>query len=326
MTFTRRDFLAAALAAAAYDVAAQSAWPTAKPIRIVVPFAAGGASDVAARVLAQHVGDALKTPVVVENKPGAHGTVGIGEVMRAPADGYTLLMGSTGTMAVNPRLHEKLPYDANKDFAPVSLVTISPNVVVVNPTVLPVKDMQALVEYLRANPGKVSYGTAGAGNSGHITTEYFKARTKTSMLHVPYKGDAAAMNDLIAGHVQIMFTTVLAAMPQVKSGRVRMLATAGRERLADFPDVPTVEEALKLKDFEAVSWQAVYVRAGTPSDIVNRLSAEFDAALRNPSVVRRLAELGALPGGGPPSRLEQFQRREQEKWGAVIRDANIKPE
>ena len=215
MRITRREFLGAALAVAASPVAAQSGWPTARPVRIIVPFAAGGASDVAARVLAQSVSESLKTPVVVENKPGAHGTIGIGEVQRSPADGYTLLMGSTGTMAVNPRLHDKLPYDANKDFAPVSLVTISPNVVVINPTALPVKDMRELVDYLRANPGKVTYGTAGAGNSGHITTEYFKDRTKTQMTHIPNKGDAAAMNDLIGGHVQIMFTTVLAAMPHV---------------------------------------------------------------------------------------------------------------
>jgi len=326
MRITRREFLGAALVVAALPVAAQSGWPTARPVRIIVPFAAGGASDVAARVLAQSVSESLKTPVVVENKPGAHGTIGIGEVQRSPADGYTLLMGSTGTMAVNPRLHDKLPYDANKDFAPVSLVTISPNVVVINPTALPVKDMRELVDYLRANPGKVTYGTAGAGNSGHITTEYFKDRTKTQMTHIPYKGDAAAMNDLIGGHVQIMFTTVLAAMPHVKGGKIRMLATCGRQRLAEFPDVPTVEEALKLNGFEAVSWQAVYVRAGTPPDIVNRLSAEFDAALKNPALVKRLADLGALPGGGPPSRLEQFQLAEQEKWGDVIRKANIKAE
>jgi tripartite-type tricarboxylate transporter receptor subunit TctC len=325
MQLTRRAILGAGIAAAACGAGAQSAWPAGRPVRIVVPFAAGGASDVAARILSQAIGDSLKTPVIVDNKPGAHGTIGAAEVLRAPADGYTLLMGSTGTMAINPRLHPKLPYDANKDFLPVSLVTIGPNVVVVHPS-LPVNDMPSLVRYLQANPGRVNYSSAGTGNSGQLTAEYFKSRTGTFITHIPYRGDGAAISDLISGQVQIMFTALLGVMPHIKSGRLRLLATTARHRLAEFPNVPTVEEALKLPGFEAVSWQAIYAPAGTPPEIVNRLSAEFDAALKNPAIAKRINDLGALPGGGAPARLAQFQAAEQKKWGDVIRIANIKPE
>jgi len=325
MNFTRRTILGAGIAAAVGSAAAQAAWPAGRPIRIVVPFAAGGASDVAARVLSQGLSESLKTPVIVDNKPGAHGTVGAAEVLRAAPDGYTLLMGSTGTMAINPRLHPKLPYDANKDFLPVSLVTIGPNVVVVHPSV-PANDMPSLVRYLKANPGRVNYSSAGTGNSGQLTAEYFKHRTGTFITHIPYRGDGAAINDLISGQVQIMFTALQGVMPHVKSGRLRLLATTARQRLAEFPEVPTVEEALKLQGFEAVSWQAIYAPAGTPPEIVNRLSAEFDAVLKIPAIVKRIRDLGALPGGGAPSRLAQFQAAEQKKWGDVINIANIKPE
>lgn len=325
MQLTRRAVLGAGIAAAACGAGAQPAWPAGRPVRIVVPFAAGGASDVAARVLSQALGESLKTSVIVDNKPGAHGTIGASEVLRSPPDGYTLLMGSTGTMAINPRLHPKLPYDANKDFLPVSLVTIGPNVVVVHPS-LPVNDMPSLVRYLKANPGRINYSSAGAGNSGHLTAEYFKSRTGTFITHIPYRGDGAAVSDLISGQVQIMFTALLGVMPHIKSGRLRLLATTARQRLAEFPDVPTVEESLKLTGFEAVSWQAIYAPTGTPPAIVSRLSAEFDAVLKNPTIIKRISDLGALPGGGAPARLAQFQAAEQKKWGDVIRTANIKPE
>lgn len=326
MNINRRIALCAVLSAAAGQAVAQTNWPSGRPIRMIVPFAVGGATDVAARVLAQALSESLKASVVVENKGGAHGTVGITEAMRSVPDGYTLLMGSIGTMGINPRLHEKLPYDANKDFLPISLVTFTPNVVVVNSTALPVKDLPELVRYLKANPGKVNYASAGAGNSGHLSAEYFKARTATFMTHIPYRGDGAAMSDLLGGQVQVMFTSLLGAMPHIKSGRLRILATTANQRLVDFPDTPTVAEALKLKDFNVVAWQSLYAPSGTPPEIVNRLSSEVDAILKQPAIVKRLAELGALPGGGSPARLAQFQRAEQEKWGKVIRDANIKPD
>ena len=301
------------------------AWPD-KPIRIVVPFPAGGPTDIAARVVGQAIGESLRTTVVVENRAGAHGFIGVTEAARAPADGYTLMMASIGTMAINPRLHEKIPYDANRDFAPVSLVVTVPIVVVVNPQALPVKTIAQFVAYLKANPGKVNFASAGSGGSSHLVPEYFKYRTGTFMTHIPYKGSGPAIADVVAGQVQVMFDTLLTSTPFVKSGKLRMLAVTTSQRLADYPDVPTMAQALGMRDFEASSWYALYAPAGTPPDIVNRLSAEVDAALKKPAVARRLTDLGALPVGGPPEKLAAFQRAEQAKWGKVIQAAKVKPE
>ena len=303
----------------------QGTWPN-KPIRIVVPFPAGGPTDIAARVVGQAIGESLRTTVVVENRAGAHGFIGVTEAARAPADGYTLMMASIGTMAINPRLHEKIPYDANRDFAPVSLVVTVPIVVVVNPLALPVKTIAQLVAYLKANPGKVNFASAGSGGSSHLVPEYFKYRTGTFMTHIPYKGSGPAIADVVAGQVQVMFDTLLTSTPFVKSGKLRMLAVTTSQRLADYPDVPTMAQALGMKDFEASSWYALYAPAGTPPNVVNRLSAEVDAALKRPAVARRLTDLGAVPVGGPPEKLAAFQRAEQAKWGKVIQAAKVKPE
>lgn len=325
----KRHFLltaAAALTAVAAPALAQTgAYPN-KPIRIVVPFPAGGPTDITARVVGQAISDSLKTPVIVENKAGGHGFIGVGEAAKAPADGYTLMMASIGTMAINPRLHEKIPYDANKDFAPVSLVVTVPIVVVVNQQALPVKSMPEFVSYLKAHPGKVNFASAGNGGSSHLVPEYFKYRTGTFMTHIPYKGSGPAIGDVVAGQVQLMFDTLLTSTPFVKSGKLKMLGVTTAQRLPQYPDVPTVAEALQLKDFEASSWYALYAPAGTPADIVKRLSAEVDAALKQPAVAKRLTDLGAVPVGGPPEKLAVFQRVEQEKWGKVIQAAKIKPD
>lgn len=317
--------LLAGVAASSLLVHAQGAWPS-KPIRIVVPFPAGGPTDITARVVGQAISDSLKTPVIVENKAGGHGFIGVGEAAKAPADGYTLMMASIGTMAINPRLHEKIPYDANKDFAPVSLVVTVPIVVVVNPQVLPVNTLPELVKHLKANPGKINFASAGNGGSSHLVPEYFKYRTDTFMTHIPYKGSGPAISDVVAGQVQLMFDTLLTSTPFVKSGKLKMLGVTTAQRLPQYPDVPTVAEALQLKDFEASSWYALYAPAGTPADIVKRLSAEVDAALKQPAVAKRLTDLGAVPVGGPPEKLAVFQRVEQEKWGKVIQVAKIKPD
>jgi len=300
-------------------------WPN-KPIRIIVPFPAGGPTDITARVVGQAIGESLKTPVIVDNKSGAHGFIGVTEAAKSPADGYTLMMASIGTMGINPRLHEKIPYDANKDFAPVSLVVTVPIVVVANTNVLPVQTIPELVTYLKANPGKVNFASAGNGGSSHLVPEYFKYRTGTVMTHVPYKGSGPAIADVVAGQVQLMFDTLLTSTPFVKSGRLRMLAVTTAQRLPDYPDVPTVAEALGIKDFDASSWYALYAPAGTPADIVARLASEVDAALKKPAVAKRLTDLGALPVGGSPEKLAAFQRAEQEKWGKVIQAARIKAE
>ncbi|MFS2033281.1 Bug family tripartite tricarboxylate transporter substrate binding protein [Polaromonas sp. CT11-55] len=317
--------LAAGLGLAHFTAGAQTAWP-AKPIRIIVPFPAGGPTDITARVLGQAIGESLKTPVIVENKAGGHGFIGVGEAAKAPADGYTLMMASIGTMAINPRLHEKIPYDANKDFAPVSLVVTVPIVVVANPRVLPVATLPELVERLKANPGKINFASAGNGGSSHLVPEYFKYRTGTFMTHIPYKGSGPAIGDVVAGQVQLMFDTLLTSTPFVKSGKLRMLGVTTAQRLPQYPDVPTVAEALNMKDFEASSWYALYAPAGTPPDIVKRLSAEVDAALKQPAVAKRLTDLGAIPAGGTPEKLAAFQRMEQDKWGKVIQLAHVKPD
>ncbi len=303
--------------------AAHAQWPS-NSIRIIVPFPAGGPTDITARVIGQAISESLKTPVIVDNKAGAHGFIGVSEAAKAPADGYTLMMASIGTMAINPRLHEKIPYNANKDFAPVSLVVTVPIAVVANTKVLPVQTIPELVAYLKANPGIVNFASAGNGGSSHLVPEYFKYRTGTSMAHVPYKGSGPAIADVVAGQVHLMFDTLLTSTPFVKSGRLKMLAVTTSQRLAEYPDVPTVGEVLGMKDFEASSWYALYAPAGTPAEIVNRLSAEVDAALKKPSVAKRLTDLGAIPVGGSPEKLAAFQRAEQDKWGKVIQVAHVK--
>jgi len=303
--------------------AAHAQWPS-NSIRIIVPFPAGGPTDITARVIGQAISESLKTPVIVDNKAGAHGFIGVSEAAKAPADGYTLMMASIGTMAINPRLHEKIPYNANKDFAPVSLVVTVPIAVVANTKVLPVQTIPELVAYLKANPGIVNFASAGNGGSSHLVPEYFKYRTGTSMAHVPYKGSGPAIADVVAGQVHLMFDTLLTSTPFVKSGRLKMLAVTTSQRLAEYPDVPTVGEVLGMKDFEASSWYALYAPAGTPAEIVNRLSAEVDAALKKPAVAKRLTDLGAIPVGGSPEKLAAFQRAEQEKWGKVIQVAHVK--
>lgn len=322
---TRRLFVASALGLAAFAAAAQGTWPS-KPIRLVVPFPAGGPTDITARVVGQALGEALKTTVYVENKGGAHGFIGATDAARSAPDGYTLMMASIGTMAINPRLYPKLPYDADKDFVPVSLVLTVPIVVVVNPKVMPVKTVPELVRYLKANPDKVNFASAGTGGSSHLVPEYFKFRTGTSMTHVPYKGSGPAVADLVSGQVQIMFDTLLTSTPFVKSGQLQMLAVTTAKRLPEYPQVPTMGEALGMKDFEASSWYAMYAPAGTPPDIVQRVSKALDGVLKRPDVAKRLAELGAVPVGGAPEKLAAFQKAEQAKWGEVIKAANIQPD
>jgi tripartite-type tricarboxylate transporter receptor subunit TctC len=304
---------------------AQNNWPV-KPVRVLVPFPAGGPTDIAARAVGQAMSTSLGVPFVIENRPGGRGFIGTSEVARAPADGYTLLMSSIGAMAINPRLYEKLPYDSVRDFVPVSLVVTVPIVVVVNPEALPVKDIQALTQFLKANPGKVNYASAGSGGSSHLVAEYFKFRTGTFMTHIPYQGTGPAVGDLVAGHVHIMFDTLLTSAPFVKSGKLRLLAVTAAQRLPQYPDVPTVSEALNMKDFEASSWFAMYAPTRTPAEIVKRLSAEVAAALKQPDVAKRLGDLGAVPVGSSPQELAAFQSAEQDKWGKVIKRANIKPD
>lgn len=323
MNAVQRAILACVFAFVGGMAAAQTNWP-AKTIRIVVPFPAGGQTDVAARVIGQALGESLQTAVIIENKAGAHGFIGGAEVAKAPADGYTLLVASTGAIAINPLLHDRMPYNPNRDFKPVSLLMTVPIVIMANTQLLPMRSVHELVAHVKAHPGQINFASAGNGGSSHLVAEYFKHRTGTVMTHIPYKGEAPATADVVAGQVHLMFNTLVSTLPHLKSGKVRMLATTTRERLPDYPEVPTVAEALNLKDFEASSWAALYAPAATSPEIVARLSAEVDAALKRPSVAKRLKELGAMPVGGPPERLAVLQRVEQEKWGRVIKAAGIK--
>lgn len=325
MSPVRRAIAASLLGLASGLAAGQAPWP-AKPIRIIVPFPAGGQTDVAARVIGQALGEALKIPVVIDNKAGAHGFIGGAEAAKAPADGYTLLVASTGAIVINPVLYEKMPYDPLRDFTPVSHLINVPIVVMASTQALPVRSLEELVTHAKANPGKLNFSSAGSGGSSHLVAEYFKYRTGAFMMHIPFKGEAPATEAVVAGHVQLMFNTLVSTLPQLKSGRVRVLATTSRERLPELPDVPTAAEALGLKDFEASSWTALYAPAGTPPEVVRRLSTEVDAALKSPAVARRLKELGAIPVGGPPERLAQMQGGELEKWRRVVRAAGVKPD
>jgi tripartite-type tricarboxylate transporter receptor subunit TctC len=304
---------------------AQGLYPD-KPIRIIVPFPPGGPTDITARVLGQAMGESMKTSVVIENKAGGHGFIGVSEAAKSNADGYTLMMASIGTMAINPKLHPKIPYDANKDFAPVSLVVTVPIALVINPKQLPVNTASEFMAYIKSHPGKVNFASAGNGGSSHLVPEYLKYRTQTFMTHIPYKGSGPAIADVVAGQVDLMFDTLLTSTPFVKSGKLKMLAVTTAKRLPEYPDVPTMGEALGLKDFEASSWYALYAPAGTPAAVIKRLSNEVDAALKKPAVAKRLTDLGAIPVGGEPEKLATFQRAEQDKWGQVIKAASIKPD
>jgi tripartite-type tricarboxylate transporter receptor subunit TctC len=281
---------------------------------------------VTARVIGQALAEALGATVVVENKPGGRGFVGTAEVARAAPDGYTLLVNSIGGMAINPRLYDKLPYDSVNDFAPVSLLVTVPIGVVVNPDVLPVRSLAELLQHLRAHPGKVNYASAGSGGSSHLVPEYFKFRTGTFITHIPYQGTGPAVNDLLAGHVQLMFDTLLNSAAHVKAGKLRLLAVTTAQRLPQYPDVPTVAEALNMPDFEATSWFGLYAPAQTPGEIVSRLATEVANVLKQPAVAKRLNDVGAVPRATSPQGLAQFQLDEQRKWGQVIQRANIKPD
>ena len=326
MNSSRRALLTTCIAMAASPrTIAQVPWPGGRPIRIVVPFPAGGQADTGARVVGQALGEVLKTFVIIDNKPGGHGFIGGMDVARAQPDGYTLLVGSTGSTSINPMLNAKMPYHATNDFSPISLLFSVPIVLVVNRD-LPVKNVPELVAYLKKNPDKVNYASAGSGASSHLTAEYFKFMTGTSMAHIPYKGQAPAIADVVAGHAQLMFDTLVSSTPHLRSGKVIALAVTSRTRLPDYPELPTVAESLNLKEFEASSWSAIHAPARTPKEIVNRLSTEIATLLKTSAVANRIKELGGVPLGSSPEELAEFQRAEEEKWGRVIKAANIKPD
>lgn len=295
-----------------------------KPLRIVVPFTPGGSSDVLARAIGVELGKALGQPVVIENVPGAGGSLGAEKVARSPADGSTLLMGHIGTLAINPALYPKLGYDPQRSFAPVAWIARVPNVLVVNANV-PAASLKDLVALARAKPGSLAYGSGGNGSAAHTTMEYLKMQTASSFLHIPYRGTAPSVNDLLAGQVQVLFTGVPALLPHIRSGKMRALAVSSPKRLALLPDVPTVAESgvAGTRGFEADQWYGLVAPAGTPADVIALLNQHVNKALAAEEVRARLAAEGAEATPATPQAFGQLIAREIPRWAAVVKTARI---
>ena len=309
----------AALALSAMAAAAQG-YPT-KPIRLVVTFPAAGAPDILARLFADKA--QLGQPILVDNVPGAGGNIGADKVAKAPADGYTLVMGTVGTHSINGALYPKMPYDMVKDFTPVGHVASAPNLLVVTND-LPVKSVAELITWLKANPNKASFGSPGIGSSVHVSGELFKSMTGTTMQHIPYKGRQFAIPDLVGGQIQLMFDNMPSALPMAKEGKIRALAQTTAKRSPAAPDVPTVAET--VPGFEATTWFAMFAPAGTPKDVVARINAELVRVFKLPDVVDKLKTLGLEPAVGTPEDLGRYQASEIVKWAKVVKDSGAKAE
>jgi tripartite-type tricarboxylate transporter receptor subunit TctC len=324
MNTTRRRLLGAAAALTAtpaFTPAWAQGWAPTRPIRFVVPFAAGGATDVVARVLAERMGERLGQPVVVENRAGSGGNIGVENVVRAPADGSVILMGTTGTLTINQHLYPSMGFDPAKDLAPISMAFATDHVLIVNPNV-PARTAQEFLAWLRANPGKASFGSAGSGSSTHMVAELFRAAAGVEVTHVPYRGSAPALNDTVAGNVQFMLDQLPSAIGQIQGERVRALATTGPKRTSQLPDVPTMAE-IGLPKAEATSWGAVMAPHGTPAPAIARLNAVLKEALADPKIQERLTAAGADAVSSSPEELQRKMAQEIETWGAVVRDARI---
>ncbi len=291
------------------------------PVRIVVPFP-GGVADTLARMMGPKMSEALGQPVVVENKPGGSGQIGAAEVIRAPADGHTIFLGHIGTHAVNPHLFAKLNYDPEKDFAPITLLVTVPNLLVVHPSV-PAASVRELVAYAKGRPGALSYASPGSGSSGHLAAELFKSMAGVDIVHVPYKGVAPALQDLMGGQVQVLFDTLAQALPQAKVGKVRALAVTTPTRQPVAPEIPTMDEQ-GFPGWETGPWFGFFVRAGTPEPTAGRLHLEAVKALSAAEVRDRLAALGANVVGNSPAEFAAFIHAERARWGKVVRDAGIR--
>ncbi len=316
---TRRSLLMAGVGLAASPLAFAQA---SRPMRLVVPFTPGGSTDIVARVLAPKLGTALGVNVVVENKPGAGGSLGAAEVAKSEPDGNTLLMGHIGTLAVNPSMYPKLTYDPLKSFVPVAYAARVPNVLVVTAT-SPIRSFKELLQAARDKPGRLTYSSGGNGSAAHITFEYLKLKTGVFMLHIPYRGTAPSITDVIAGQVDCTFTGSTAVMTHVKSGRLRALAVSSPQRLPGLPDVPTVAES-GYPGFEADQWYGIVAPAGTPPAVVQRLNAEINKALALPDVVAQLSNEGATPMPSTPQAFGDLIRREIPRWAQVVKAGNIK--
>jgi tripartite-type tricarboxylate transporter receptor subunit TctC len=319
----RRSLVAAALAAPLLPRAglAQGAWAPTRPLRFVVPFPPGGATDVVARVLAERMQEKLGQPVTVENRTGAGGNVGVENVVRSAPDGYSILMGTTGTLTINPHLYTNMGFNPATDLAGVSMAFATDHVLIVNPSV-PAQTAQEFIALLKARPGQISYGSGGNGSSTHLVPELFKLVAQVDMQHVPYRGSAPALNDTVAGNVQAMLDQLPSALPMIQAGRVRALAVTGPRRSRVLPNLPTMAE-IGLPQAEATSWGAVMAPAGTPAPVIERLNAAIRESLAEAGVQQRLAAAGADAVVSTPAELAATMRSETEKWGRVVREARI---
>lgn len=323
----RTGIIAAAVTAAfgcgAAAAATSDAYPT-RPIRIVVAYTPAGTTDILARLIGQKMTESWGQSVIVENRPGANGNIGTEIAARATPDGYTILMATAATHSINNTLYPKLSWHAERDFAPVSLVAVVPNLLVVN-NALPVKSVKELIAYAKANPGKLTFGSPGIGATAHLSMELFKTLTGTSMVHVPYKGSAGVLADVTGGQIQLAMDNIPVYLPQAKAGKIRALAVSSPKRAAAAPDIPTVAEA-GVPGFEALSWFGLVAPAKTPAATVSRLAAETQRILKLPDVSERIVALGAQPVGGTPQEYAAFIKSEIQKWQKVIRSAGVKIE
>ena len=290
---------------------------------MVVPSSAGGGTDIVARIITPKLSERLGQQVVVDNRPGAGTMIGGEVAAKSPPDGYTLFMGLS-TLAINPAIYKKVPYDALRDFAPITQTVSAPNILVVHPS-LPVKTVKELIAFARARPGQLNFASAGVGTNPHFSMELFLSMAKLKMVHIPYKGSAPAIIDLLAGHVGVMTATMLTGIPHVRSGRLRALGITGAQRSAAVPEIPTVAET-GLPGYEAVQWYGLLAPAQTPRDIIAKLHGEMAGILRLPEIRQKFAGDGADAVGSTPEEFGRFIRSETEKWAKVVRDAGIKPE
>jgi len=313
----------AAVCAVVATAHAADVYPS-KPVRIVVPFPPGGPADVLARTVADKLQASLGQPVVVDNRPGAGGNIGMELVAKAAPDGHTLVLAPAGNLTVNPSLYRNVPYDVARDFAPVTVIAAVPNVLVVNAQV-PAKDVGELIAYAKANPGKLNFASPGPGSGAHLAGELLKSSAGIEMVHVPFNGVAPAVTAVVAGNVQVMFAGTSSAMPQVAAGKLRALGVASPKRIASAPALPTLDES-GLPGFDVTSWYSIVAPAGTPSAVIDRLQKDIAKALEAPEVRARLAGLGAEPVANTPSDFAQMIKLESAKWGKIVKDANIRPE
>ena len=323
---TRRTTLAIPLAitlafgALASAPALAQSFPS-RPVNLVVPFPPGGGTDTGARILAEQLSKRWGQPVVVENKGGAAGQIGADSVAKAKPDGYTLLLGNIGTQAINPSLYAKLPYDADKAFVPVSLVAELPLAMMVNPA-LPAKTASEFIALAKSKPGQLSYSSSGSGSAPHLAAEIFKDQTGTFVLHVPYRGGGPAIADLLAGHVQLSFMTVLEASGHIKGGKLRALAVTGDKRVQALPDVPTLAESV-VPGFNAISWIGLLAPAGTPPDVVDKIAADVRAVLADDAVKARITALGGVPRATTPQEFGKLIADDKARYAQIIRSRKI---